>query len=214
MKFALSLALCTTLLGCAPFTHWVATLAPPEPPSVSRVLQYYHNAKALAPDELRELYTQEAARVKDTDDPERMLRVALLLTLQGTAFRDCGHAAMLLQDYTQQVDNDSDLRALAFLLLSTLTEAQRQVTRYQQTKHELDGVIREKLQLQHRYEWASKRLARIQNEYNKHEEHYQKVNEALRQEQETVENLRKQIEQLKIIEQMLNERKLKKTPAT
>ena len=57
-------------------------------------------------------------------------------------------------------------------------------------------------------------MARIQDERNRHEADYQKINEALRQEKETVEGLRQQIEQLKIIEQMLNERKLKKTPAT
>jgi hypothetical protein len=214
MKFALNLMLCIIVLGCAQFTNLVATSTPAEPPSVSRVLQYYHNAKALTPDELTELYAQEEARVGNADDPERPLRVALLLTLQGTVFHDSDRAASLLQDYSQQADNDGDLRTLAFLLLSTLSEAQRQVTRYEQTKHELDGVIKEKSLLQHRYEWASKRLARIQDERNRHEEDYQKINEALRQEKETVENLRKQIEQLKIIEQMLNERKLKKTPAT
>jgi hypothetical protein len=214
MKFALSFMICIIVSGCAQFTTLVATSTPSEPASVSRVLQYYHNAKALPPDELQELYAQEEARVGDTDDPERILRVALLLTLQGTVFHDSDRATTLLQDYSQQADNDSDLRVLAFLLLSTLSEAQRQVTRYEQTKHELDGVIREKSLLQHRYEWASKRLARIQDERNRHEADYQKINEALRQEKETVEGLRQQIEQLKTIEQMLNERKLKKTPAT
>jgi len=214
MKFALSLMIFIIVSGCAQFTTLVATSTPSEPPSVSRVLQYYHNAKALPPGELQELYAQEEACVGDTDDPECILRVALLLTLQGTVFHDSDRATTLLQDYSQQADNDSDLRVLAFLLLSTLSEAQRQVTRYEQTKHALDGVLREKSLLQHRYEWASKRLARIQDERNRHEADYQKINEALRQEKETVESLRKQIEQLKIIEQMLNERKLKKTPAT
>ncbi len=214
MKYVISLLSCLILAGCAQFTHLVATSAQPEPSSASRVLQYYHNAKVLADDELRELYTQEEARLDDVDDPERPLRVALLLTLQGTAFHDSLRAAKLLQTYTQRADRDGDLRALALLVLSTLTEAQRHVTRYQETKLELDGVIKEKLQLQQRYARAKIRLSRIQYEQNKHAEHYQQINEALRQEKEEVENLRKQIEQLKIIEKTLNERKLKKTPAT
>lgn len=214
MKFVFNLILCMILSGCAQFTNLVATSTPPEPPSVSGVLQYYHNAKALTPDELNELYVQEEARMDDADDPERTLRVALLLTLQGTLFHDSGRAAKLLQDYTQKSEHDDDLRALASLLLSTLTEAQRHVIRYEETKLELDGVIEEKSQLQQQYEQARNRLARIRHEHNKHEEHYQKVNEALRQEKETVENLRKQIEQLKIIEKTLNERKLKKPPST
>jgi len=214
MKFVLSLILCMILSSCASFTNLVATSTPPEPPSVSRVLQYYHNAKVLAPDELQELYAQEEAQMGDTEDPERAFRVALLLTVQGTDFQDHERAATLLHDYAQQADHDGDLRALALLLLGTLTETQRQVTRYQEAKHELDGVIKEKTQLQKRYEWAQQRLARIQSEQNKHEEHYQQINKALRKEQKTVENLRKQIEQIKTIEKMLNERKLKKTPAT
>jgi hypothetical protein len=214
MKFMLSLMVCIILSGCAQFTNLVATTTPSEPQSVSRVLQYYHNAKILASDELHELYTQEEAHMGEADDPERTLRVALLLTLQGTAFHDNERAATLLQDYTQREDSNSDLRALAFLLLGTLSETQRQVTRYQEAKLELDGVLKEKSQLFQRYEWAKKRLARIQSEHSKYEEHYQRVSEALRQEKETGENLRKQIEQLKVIEKMLNERKPKKTPAT
>src|SRR5688500_5562735 len=114
MKFALSLMLIIIVLGCAQFTILVATSTPSELPSVSRVLQYYHTAKALMPDELQELYAQEEAHVGDADDPERPLRVALLLTLQGTVFHDSDRAATLLQDYSQQADNDSDLRTLAF----------------------------------------------------------------------------------------------------
>ncbi len=214
MKVALSLMVCLILSGCAQFTNLVATSTPPERPSVSRVLQYYPNAKALAPGELNELYEQEAARVGDAKDPERVLRVALLLTLPGTVFHDADRAAMLLQNYTQQAGHDDDLRALASLLLNTLSETQHHVTRYRETKLELDGVIKEKSEIQQQYQRAKKRLARIRNKQNKHKENYQKVNEALRQEKETVENLRKQIEQLKIIEKTLNERKLKKSPAT
>lgn len=214
MKFVLSLMLCLILSGCAQFTNLVATSSSPEPPSVSRVLQYYHNAKALAPDELHELYAQEEARMEDADDPERTLRVALLLTLQGTDFHNNGRAATLLQHYTQQADHDGDRLALASMLLSTLSQAQHHATRYREAKLKLDGVIKEKAQLQQHYERARARLTRIQHEQNKYEEHYQQVSEALRQEKETVENLRKQIEQLKTIEKTLNERKHKKTPAT
>lgn len=214
MKFGCSLMLCLLLSGCAQFTNWVATSTPPEPPSASRVLQYYHNAKALAPKELNELYAQEAARIQEANDPERGLRVALLLTLPGTLFHDSARAAKLLQDYTQQTESDRDLRALAALLLSTLSETQRQVVRYEEIKLELDGVIEEKTKIQRQYGQAKKRLTRIQREHNKHEESYQKIKSDLDQEKKTVENLRKQIEQLKIIEKTLNERKLKKPPAT
>lgn len=214
IKVTLSLVFSLILSGCAQFTNWVATSIPPEQLSVSGVLQYYHNAKTLTPEELHELYVQEEAHLGDVDDPERTLRVALLLTLQGTAFHDTGYAARLLQDYIQQADQDDDLRTLASLLLSTLSETQRHVTRYQETKLELDGVMKEKSRLQRRYQWARKRLARIQDEHDKHEEDYQKINEALRQEKEMVENLRNQIEQLKSIEKTLNERKLKKPPET
>ncbi len=214
MKYIWSLMLCLMLSGCAQFTNWVATSTPSEPPSVSRVLQYYHNAKALAPNELHELYAQEDARVGEADDPERALRVALLLMVPETDFHSHNRAAQLLQDYTQPEKHNSDLHALAFLLLSTLTETQRFITRYQEIKLKLDGAIKENVQLQQRYERARARLTLFQNEQNKHEEHYQKVNEALRQEKEEVENLRKLIEQLKTIEKTINERKLKKTPAT
>lgn len=210
MKIALSLMLSLALVGCPQFTHMVATSPAPEP-SVSRVLQYYNDAKALSSRELNALYAQEVVRVGDADDPERPLRVALLLTLQGTAFRNTNRATRILQRYSQQTDND-DLRALASLLLNTLNETQRHVTRYQETKLELDGVIKEKSQLQQQYEQAQERLASIQNEQNKRQANYRKINEALRQEKETVENLRKQIEQLKTIEKTLNERKLKKPP--
>lgn len=214
IKTVLSLVLSLVLAGCSQITHMAATSPAPAQPSVSRVLQYYNDAKALPPHELNQLYAQEAIRVGDTDDPERPLRVALLLTLRGTSFHDTNRATRIFQRYSQQTANDDDLRALASLLLNTLTEAQRHVTRYQETKLELDGVIEEKSQLQAQYEQAQARLARIRNEQTKRRANYQKVNEALRQEKETVENLRKQIEQLKTIEKTLNERKLKKTPAT
>ncbi len=210
MKFALSLMLCLILSGCAQFTNWVATSIPPEPPSVSRVLQYYHNAKALAPDELKELYAQEAAHLEEPNDPERPLRVALLLMLPETDFHDNGRAAQLLQDYTQQADLDGDLSALAFLLLSPLMETQRHVARHLELQQELDTVIKEKWKLQQRFDQARARLTRMQNEQNKYEE----VHDALLQEKATVESLRKQIEELKTIEKTLNERKLKKTPST
>lgn len=214
MKIALGLIVSLILVGCPQLTHMVATSPTPVRPSVSRVLQYYHNAKALVPHELNELYAQEAVRVGDADDPERPLRVALLLMLQGTAFHNTNRATRILQRYTQQEANDDDLRALASLLLNTLSEAQRHVTRYQETKLELDGVIEEKSQLQLQYQQAQKRLAHIRSEQSKRQANYQKMNEALRQEKERVENLRKQIEQLKTIEKTLNERKLKKPPAT
>ncbi len=213
MKIVWCLLLSLALVSCAQFTNMVAT-SPPAQPSVSRVLQYYNNAKALAPHELNELYAQEAVRVGETDDPERPLRVALLLTLQGTAFQNTSRATRILERYTQQEANDDELRALASLLLNTLSETQRHVTRYQETKLELDGVLKEKTQLQQQYQLAKKRLARIHTEQTKRQANYQKMNEALRQEKERVENLSKQIEQLKTIEKTLNERKLKKPPAT
>ena len=213
MNVMLSLILCLILSGCAAFTQLVATSSPP-PSSASEVLQFYNDAQALAPTELRQLYAQEQARLTQADAPEGPLRLAILLTIQGTPFHDNGHAAELLRAYTQQARHDADLRALASLLLSTLSEAQRQVTRYRETKVALNDVIKEKSQLEHRYEWAQNRLAHAQNERSQHEKHYQQVNEALRQEKQTVENLRQQIEQLKTIEKMLNERKVKKTPAT
>ena len=213
MNVMLSLILCLILSGCAAFTQLVATSAPP-PSSASETLQFYNDAKALTPTALRQLYAQEQARLTQADAPAGPIRLALLLTIQGTPFHDNSRAAELLRAYTQQTHHDADLRALASLLLSTLSEAQRQVTRYQKTKLALDGVIKEKTQIEHRYEWTKNRLAHAQNERSQHEKHYEQVNEALRQEKQTVENLREQIEQLKTIEKMLNERKVKKTPAT
>jgi len=214
MQFITSFIICIILSGCASLTQSVSTLAPPESSSVSRVLLYYRQAQTLGPVALHALYQREKAHVGESGDSERTLRVALLLTLRGTTFHDSGRAAALLQDYTQQPRHDGELRALASLLLNTLSEAQRQVTRYRETKLELAGVMKEKSQIERSYERAKDRLARVQDERSKHEKHYQQVNEALRQEKETVENLRYQIEQLKIIEKMLNERKPKKSPAT
>ena len=214
MKIMLSLILCLILAGCAAFTHLVATSSAPPRSSASEALQYYHNAQTLEPAALRRLYAQEQALLTQSNDPEDALRVALLLTIQKTPFHDNSRAAELLRAYAQQARHDDDLRALASLLLSTLSETQRQVTRYQQTKQALDGAMKEKSQLEHRYKWAKNRLAHAQQERSQHEQHYQEVHKALRQEKETVESLRNQIEQLKTIEKMLNKRKVKTNPAT
>lgn len=99
---------------------------------VADLLEYYQRIRTLGSDELAVEYgAATQALAKQKSDAGR-LRLAMLLSLPGAAFRDDGRAAALAEDVASRKNPDnSSLRPLAALVAANASEQRRQEERSQ-----------------------------------------------------------------------------------
>ena len=85
---------------------------------------------------------------------------------------------------------------------------------YEEAKEKLNTALKERDQQAALYERTKLQLDHSGLEKRKQQARYNKTNRALHREKQEVENLRKQIEQLKTIEKTINKRKQTDSPST
>ena len=199
--------------GCAPKQTQI-TLIEKRDSQLKGLLQYFHYAKSLDSKERHQLYLQEEEILFDQDDPDSTLRLALLSLLQDTKLQTTSRAIDLLQSYLYENNPDEERRYFATFLLHTLSQNQYQALNHQITKEKLSSALKERDDLDVRYQQTKVQLEHAWLERRKQRIHHKKANQALLKEQRTVETLRKQIEQLKVIEKTIDQRKKDKASGT
>jgi hypothetical protein len=144
-----SLALATALAGgCAlqePAPEDVreppAVAVPAPPPTATdaeNLLRYYQHIRRIGPAELaREHESARHAFARSRADYNRV-RLAMLLSLPGTAFADDARALELLDPLTK--NPNGSLHALAFLLAAQLQERRRLEASAQSLQQKLDAL--------------------------------------------------------------------------
>lgn len=181
---------------------------------IAAFLQYFYRAKSLAPKKLHELYVQEEDALLHRKDNDSILRLALIALLPDAKLQPTSCAIDLLQSYLHEKSPDEERRQFAEFLLHTLSQLQYQTLNRHITQEKLNTTLQERDALTARYQQTKVQLEHAWSEGQKQRIHNKKANQALRQEQRTVENLRKQIEQLKGIEKKLDQRKKDTSPST
>ena len=213
----ISISLLLMLAGCAstqpPVTSPV-TLIETRDSQIKAFLQYFYHAKSLNPKELHQLYIQEEDVLFHQDDHDSILRLALLSLLQDTKLQTTSRSIDLLRTYLYESGLDEERRHFAAFLLHTLSQNQYRALNHQITKEKLNAALKERDELAARNRQIKVQLEHAWLEKRKQRVHNKKATQALLQEQRTVETLRKQIEQLKVIEKTLDQRKKDKSSGT
>jgi hypothetical protein len=181
---------------------------------ISEVLRYFHHVKSLSQEELLRLYAYEEKQLFERGDNQRVLNIALLLTLPNTSFQDSTRALTLLDAYASEDRHPEPLKDLAFLLSYMIRERQYQAIFSEMARKELNNILEERDEKEKLYQIAKQKVDEILAEKKYQESLYKELHKELNKEKETVESLRKKIEQLKTIEKNINERKQSKAPAT
>jgi chromosome segregation ATPase len=143
-----------------------------------------------------------------------ILRLAMLLTIRNTAFRNPRRATRLLQRYVASNPQNTELRQLASLLLHMTADLQQYEAIYRETREKLDENVAERQTQERRYHRVKNQLKEIQSEKQEQQVRTQRVDTELKRERQQVEDLRQKIEQLKTIEKTITERKKDLQPAT
>jgi hypothetical protein len=209
----MGLYLLTMLAGCA-LQGFHGTSIEAHNSQITDFLQYFHHAKSLDRKELHQLYIQEEGILFNQNDHDSTLRLALLSLLQDSKLQTTSRAIDLLQSSLYENHPDKERRHLAVFLLHTLSQSQYRALNHQITTEKLNMALKERDELAARYQQVKVQLEHAWIERHKQHIHNEQANQALLQEQRAVENLRKQIEQLKVIEKTLDQRKKEKPPAT
>jgi hypothetical protein len=201
-------------IGC---TSYVQKIVAPEPPSTTQVaalLTFFDQAKSLQPQALDALYTAEEAAFLYQDSAENTIRLAMLLTIRNTTFRDPNRATLLLQKYMASNPQNAELRQLASLLLYMTANLRQYEAVYKDTKKKLNANVVARRTQERQYHSVRNQLKEVQSEKQEQQAQTRKVDTELRKERQAVEDLRKKIEQLKTIEKTITDRKKELQPST
>jgi DNA repair exonuclease SbcCD ATPase subunit len=201
-------------MGCTSYVQNLVSPGPNDATKVAILLSFFDRAKSLHSNELEALYTKEQNAVLYPNNTESMIRLAMLLTIRNTAFRDPRRATRLLQQYLASGPQSTELRQLASLLLHMTADLQQYEAIYREAREKLNENVAERKTQEKKYYIVKNQLKEIQSEKQEQQVHTQKVNTELEKERQEVENLRKKIEQLKTIEKNITERKKDLQPAT
>lgn len=181
---------------------------------ITTFLQYFYRAKSLDPKKLQELSMQEEETLLTRKDDDSILRLALIALLPDANLQTTSCAIDLLQSYLHENNPDEEKRQFAAFLLHTLSQLQYRTLNQHIIQEKLNTTLQERDELTARYHQTQGQLEHAWSEGHKQRIHNKKAKQALLQERRTVENLRKQIEQLKGIEKKLDQRKKDISPST
>jgi hypothetical protein len=181
---------------------------------ITTFLQYFYHAKSLDAKKLHELYMQEEDALLNRKDNDSILRLALIALLPDAKLQTTSCVIDLLQSYLHENNPDEERRQFAAFLLHTLSQLQYRALNQHIIQEKLNTTLQERDELTASYQQTKGQLEHAWSEGRKQRMHNQKATQALLQERRTVENLRKQIEQLKGIEKKLDQRKKDISPST
>ena len=203
-----------SLTGCTSYVQNLVSSEPENATQVATLLAFFDRAKSLQPHDLEILYTREQKAALHPNDTESMIRLAMLLTIRNTAFRNPRRATQLLKQFMASNSQNTELRQLASLLLHMTADLNQYEAIYKETKEKLNENVAERRTQEKKYHFVKNQLKEVQSEKQEQQAHTQKVNSELRKERQEVETLRKKIEQLKTIEKTITERKKDLQPST
>jgi len=148
IRIAVTIACAAALAACAPAPSLTSAPTSPSPTREDResrqvleLIGYTQRVAALQPDEQqRELNASNQIFSKDRGAYGRV-RLALLLSLPGTAFVDDARAVGLLEPLTSaETAASSPMRQFAGLLHAQISERLREQRRAMQLKEQLDAL--------------------------------------------------------------------------
>ena len=208
------IGLVVVLSGCASNWPKFILLESSRPSQLNEFLQYFHDAKSLDPTELHQLYIEEEEILFYQDDQDSVVRLALLSLLQESKLKTTPRSIDLLKTYLYENNSEETVHHFVSFLHYVLSQAQYHDTLYEEAKGKLNTALKERDQQAALYERTKLQLDHSGLEKRKQQAQYKKTNRALHREKQEVENLRKQIEQLKTIEKTINKRKQTDSPST
>jgi len=147
IRIAVTIACAAALAACAPVPLWTpapagasATREDRESRQVLELIGYAQRVAALQADEQqRELNASTQIFSKDRG-PYGRVRLALLLSLPGTAFNDDAKAIGLLEPVASTEAASSPMQQFAGLLYAQIAERLREQRRATQLKEQLDAL--------------------------------------------------------------------------
>jgi hypothetical protein len=147
IRIAVAIACAAALAACAPVPLWTpapagasATREDRESRQVLELIGYAQRVAALQADEQqRELNASTQIFSKDRG-PYGRVRLALLLSLPGTAFNDDAKAIGLLEPVASTEAASSPMQQFAGLLYAQIAERLREQRRATQLKEQLDAL--------------------------------------------------------------------------
>lgn len=147
IRIAVAIACAAALTACAPVPLWTpapaaasATREDRESRQVLELIGYAQRVAALQADEQqRELNASTQIFSKDRGAYGRV-RLALLLSLPGTAFNDDAKAIGLLEPVTSTGASSGPMQQFAGLLYAQIAERLREQRRATQLKEQLDAL--------------------------------------------------------------------------
>jgi septal ring factor EnvC (AmiA/AmiB activator) len=141
--------------------------------------------------------------------------LAILLTIPQTPFHDTARAVKILSESTvSRPRYDSSLQELSSLLLHLLAEQKVQEARNARVLKQLNTTLEEKNKKEHQHKMTSQRLSETLSRMKDQEVRNDQLDKELGKERARVETLQNKIEQLKLIEKSIIDRKSPKEPTT
>ena len=216
MKIRVCLLVCLVWLisGCA-LTKSVPPDEEKDALKVVEILRYFQFVQQLPAQELQRQYViQEDKYNREQNDKNRVM-LALLLTIPQTEFHDTSRAVDILSGSPAlRPHPETSVQNLSSLLLHFLAEQKDQEARYAQVRKQLNSVLAENKAKERQYKKTSQQLSAMLAKIKQQELLNNQLGEKLGKERARVEALQRKIEQLKLIEKSITDRKNPKEPAT
>ena len=201
--------------GCTLLTKSASRDQEQDALKVVEILQYFQFVEQLSAQDLHRQYVMQEERYKLKQNDKNRVMLALLLTIPKTQFHDTSRAVKILSTSAAlHPDNDMSLKKLSSLLLHLLSEQKNQEARYAEIREQLNNTIEEKNDKELQYKKTSQRLSAMLSKIKRQEVLNNQLGQKLGKERARVETLQRKIEQLKLIEKSITDRKSHKEPTT
>lgn len=182
---------------------------------VVEILRYFQFVQQLSAQDLHRQYVIQEDRYNLERNDKNRVMLAILLTIPKTEFHDTSRAVEILSaSAVLRPDSDTSVENLSSLLLHLLSEQKDQEARYTLVRKQLNSAIEEHNEKERQYKKASQRLNAMLAKIKDQEALNNQLDEALGKERARVETLQRKIEQLKLIEKSITDRKNVKEPTT
>ncbi len=201
--------------GCALLTKHVDRDDAQDTLQVVEILRYFQSVQQLSAQELHRQYVIQNDRYALQQNEKNRIMLALLLTIPQTKFHDTSRAVEILSaSPASRPHDDKSLQKLSSLLVHLLAAQKDQEAHYTAARKQLQSVIEEKNEKERRYQQTSQRLSAMLSKIKRQETLNDQLGQELGKERARVETLQQKIEQLKLIEKSITDRKNHKEPTT
>jgi hypothetical protein len=188
----------------------IAQPAPMSDTTVADVLGYFARINALSFEALHVEHAQQEQLLAAQSSVQNRLQVAVLLSIPGTSFQDNSRALALLQECLGATpDENVVLKNFVLFVSAVVAERDKQAKAYEQLTWKLHSMALEKARQDATQEKLSHDLHKARVEKEAQERLSRRMSKRLYDEQKTVKNLQKKIEEIKGIEKSIIERNVK-----